>query len=161
MISISRAQTEDLEAILKLQYAAYQSEALLHDNFTIQPLTQTLDQVIEEYHKGVILKAVLAAKLPAIQDDVIIGSVRAFLKNDVVYIGKLMVHPEHQGNGLGRLLLAAIEKEFSGYRYELFTACKNYRNLHLYETSGYTRFKDETGEDGIRFAFFEKFEKAV
>lgn len=148
MINISKAHLEDLETILKLQYAAYQSEAELHNDFTIQPLTQTLDQVIEEFHKGVILKAE--------QDNIIIGSVRACKKENTVYIGKLMVHPEHQGNGLGKRLLAAIENEFSGCKFELYTACKSDRNLHLYETSGYGRFKEETDETGIRFAFFKK-----
>jgi len=156
MINIQKAQLEDLQEILKLQKIAYQSEAQIHNDFTIQPLTQTLDQVIEEFHKGVILKAV--------KDGVIVGSVRASFtvkhsadKNEnTVCIGKLMVDPKHQGNGMGRQLLAAIEKEFSGCRFELYTACKSNRNMHLYETSGYVRFKEETDEAGIRFAFFEK-----
>ena len=148
MIKIVKANMEDLETILRLQYAAYQSEAMLHNDFTIQPLTQTLDDTIEEYKRSVILKAVL--------DEEIIGSVRAREKNNTVFIGKLMVHPDHQGKGFGRLLLAAIEKEFQGKRFELFTACKSERNLHLYETSGYKRFKEETNEAGIRFAYFEK-----
>ena len=148
MIKIIKAQLEDLEEILQLQYATYQSEAMIHGDFTIQPLTQTIDQVIEEYHKSVFLKAVLNNR--------IIGSVRAYSKDNTAHIGKLMVHPEHQGKGLGKRLLAAIEKEFPYHRYELFTSCKSDRNLHLYEVSGYIRFREKTDQAGIRFVYLEK-----
>ena len=148
MIEILKAQFEDLEMILRLQYAAYQSEALIHNDFTIQPLTQTLDETAAEYRKCVVLKAV--------QDGEIIGSVRAHAEGSTARIGKLMVHPDHQGKGLGRSLLAAIEREFPDKRYELFTSSKSDRNLHLYETSGYVRFREETGKAGIKFVYFQK-----
>ncbi len=47
MVQILKAQLEDLYSILQLQYVAYQSAALLYNNFTIHPLTQTLDELIE------------------------------------------------------------------------------------------------------------------
>ena len=145
---IVRAEISDMEEILKLQYDAYQSEALIHGDFTIQPLTQTLDETIVEYNKDVVLKAV--------QDGKIIGSVRAYSEGNTTYIGKLMVRPDHQGKGLGKRLLAAIEREFPRKRYELFTSCKSDRNLHLYETTGYTRFREETNDAGIAFVYLEK-----
>lgn len=148
MIKILTAQLEDMETILQLQYAAYQSEALIHNDFSIQPLRQTLAESIAEYHQSIILKAV--------QGDEIIGSVRARTAGDTAYIGKLMVHPKHQGNGLGKRLLAAIESQFPNKRYELFTSCKSDRNLHLYENAGYTRFREETDHAGIRFVYLEK-----
>jgi len=152
MITIIKAQLNDLEEILQIQYAAYKSEAMLHNDFNIQPLTQTLDQVTEEYNKGVILKAEYENK--------IIGSVRAYKKENTVYIGKLMVHPDYQGKGVGKRLLSAIEHEFPNMRFELYTAYKSKRNMHLYETSGYKFFKEETDEAGIRFAYFEKLQQA-
>ena len=148
MIKITKAQLEDLDAILKLQYAAYQSEAEIYNDFTIQPLTQTLDELIEEFHKGVILKAV--------QNGETIGSVRAYADGDTVYIGKLIVRPDCQGKGLGKRLLAAIEGKLHRKRFELFTGCKSGNNLRLYEKAGYTRFKEETNEAGIQFVYLEK-----
>ena len=145
---IGRAELSDVEEILRLQYAAYQSEAALHDDYTIQPLTQTMEESIEEYHKSVVLKAVL--------DGEIIGSVRAREENGTAYIGKMMVRPDHQGKGVGRRLLAAIEREFPNCRFELFTACKSDRNLALYESAGYTRFRQETNAAKIDFAYLEK-----
>ena len=147
-ISITKAGLADMEEILRLQYAAYQSEARLHNDFTIQPLTQTLEETIAEYHRSVVLKAV--------QNGAIIGSVRARAGGNTAYIAKLMVHPGHQGKGVGRQLLAAIEAEFPCMRYELFTACKSDRNIHLYESGGYTRFREEEDSAGIAFAYMEK-----
>ena len=66
--SISKANMDDLQEILNLQYLAYQSEAALFGNKDIPPLKQTLDEVIEEYHKGIILKMVDT-------DNLIIGSI--------------------------------------------------------------------------------------
>ena len=145
---ILKSAEEDAAEILNLQYIAYHSEAELNDDFTIQPLTQTLDELIVEYRKGVVLKAVL--------DDVIIGSVRAYADGDTVYIGKLIVHPDHQGKGLGKKLLATIESKLSRKRFELFTSCKSEKNLRLYEKAGYKQFKEETDDSGIKFVYLEK-----
>lgn len=61
----------------------------------IPPLKQTLTDVENEFQKGIILKALD-------DDKTIIGSVRAFCDNETVYIGKLMVHPSKQGQGIGK-----------------------------------------------------------
>ena len=145
---ISKAELTDMETILQLQYAAYQSEAEINNDYTIQPLTQTPDELIEEYHKGVILKAVL--------DGEIIGSVRAYADGDTVYIGKLIVRPDRQGKGLGKRLLTTIEGKLHSKRFELFTSNRSERNLRLYEKAGYKRFREETDEAGITFVYMEK-----
>ena len=56
----------------------------------IPPLKQTIEEVYDEFQKGLILKALD-------EDKNIIGSVRAFCNHGTVYIGKLMVHPLKQG----------------------------------------------------------------
>ena len=53
---ITKAEKNDLEEILKLQYLAYQSEAALFGNKDIPPLKQTLEEVISEYEAGIVLK---------------------------------------------------------------------------------------------------------
>ena len=147
-IKIATAEPEDAEEILKVQYAAFQSEAMLHNDFTIQPLTQTLDELLAEFQTRLILKAVLNGR--------IVGSVRAYADGDTVYIGKLIVHPDHQGKGLGKRLLSTVESKLHRKRFELYTSAKSERNLHIYEKSGYTRFREETDEAGIRFVYLEK-----
>lgn len=70
MCIIKKAERVDLQEILQLQYFAYQSEAALFGSRDIPPLKQTLDEVIEAFNSGVILKMVD-------ENGVIIGSVRA------------------------------------------------------------------------------------
>ena len=53
---IVKAKYKDLQEILNLQYLAYQSEAELFGSKDIPPLKQTLDEVIEEFNNGIILK---------------------------------------------------------------------------------------------------------
>lgn len=146
---IERAQRADLEEILRLQYLAYQSEARLFDDPDIPPLRQTLDEVIAEYDRGIILKATDA-------DGMIIGSVRAHSENGTAYIGKLMVHPDHQRKGIGSILLKAIENEYPGQRFELFTSTKSVGNIRLYERHGYSIFKKEQISEELCFVFMEK-----
>ncbi|MCM1083407.1 MAG: GNAT family N-acetyltransferase [Clostridium sp.] len=146
---IKRAEKKDLKTILDLQYLAYQSEAKLFNDSNIPPLRQTLAEVESEYEKGVVLKAVD-------ENNTIIGSVRAYCDNDTVYIGKLMVHPEKQGQGIGTQLLSAIENECPKQRYELFTSSKSKKNIELYEKLGYKIFSEKQITDELKFVYLEK-----
>lgn len=127
---------------------AYQSEADLFESRDIPPLKQTLDEIILEYNEGVILKVKI--------DSSIIGSVRAVLKNDTVYIGKLMVHPDFRRMGIGKKLLLEIEDYFPGRRYELFTSTRSKDNIRLYESLGYKFFKERKMDGGLEFFYMEK-----
>ncbi|PWJ10965.1 GNAT family N-acetyltransferase [Ruminococcus flavefaciens] len=148
---ILKAEREDLQEILQLQYLAYQSEANLFGSRDISPLKQTLDEVIEEWNSGVILK---------MTDDTntIIGSVRAIERDGTAYIGKLMVHPDHQHKGYGTMLLSEIEKCFPHKRYELFTSTRSLDNIRLYQKLGYTIFARKAVNDELEFVYMEKYE---
>lgn len=147
---IERAEQIDLQEILDLQYLAYQSEAKLFDNPNIPPLRQTLSDVVEEYQKGIILKA-------SDETGVIIGSIRGYCSGGTAFIGKLMVHPEKQNQGIGTKLLKYIEKEFPNQRYELFTSTRSRKNIILYERLGYKIFDKKKITDEIMFVYLEKF----
>ena len=147
-VTISRADFSDLQDILDLQYLAYQSEAALFGTQDIPPLKQTLVEVKDEFKAGIILKMTL--------DDRIIGSVRAMEKNGTVYIGKLMVHPDHQHKGYGSKLLTEIERCYPNLRYELFTSTRSRDNIRLYLKMGYTIFDIRTIHDKLRFVYMEK-----
>ena len=147
--SISKANMDDLQEILNLQYLAYQSEAALFDNKDIPPLKQTLDEVIEEYHKGIILKMVDT-------DNLIIGSIRAWEMKGIVYVGKLMVHPDYRHRGYGTKLLSEIEKYCPQKRYELFTSSRSIDNIRLYQRMGYQEFDRRRVDDQLEFVYMEK-----
>lgn len=146
---ILKANRNDLQEILQLQYLAYQSEANLFGSRDIPPLKQTLDEVAEEFNSGVILKMVD-------DNNTIIGSVRAKESDGTVYIGKLMVHPNHRHKGYGTMLLCEIEKCFPDKRYELFTSTRSLDNIRLYQKLGYTIFARQAVNDELEFVYMEK-----
>lgn len=149
MNKIIKAEFEDLPEILKLQYLAYQTEAARFGRNDIQPLTETLEEVQEEYKNGTVLKMVT-------DDGKIIGSVRAYEKDGTAYIGKLMVHPDHRCKGYGSMLVAEIEKCFPGRRYELFTSTRSIENIRMYERMGYKAFDQKQADEEIVFVYLEK-----
>lgn len=112
---IKRADAQDMEEILRLQKKAYISEAELYDDFTIPPLIQTLDEIKEEYKTNVFIKYV--------DKNQIIGSVRGLMiDSKTCYIGRLIVHPDYQNQGIGTRLMNKIEEIFNeSERYELIT----------------------------------------
>ena len=154
MCRIEKANLEDLDEILRLQYLAYQSEAALFGSNDIPPLKQKLDEVTEEYAQGRILKMID-------EDGTIIGSVRAKEADGTVYIGKLMVHPDHRRKGYGRRLLTEIERNFPGKRYELFTSTRSKDNIRLYKDNGYREFDQRIVKDDLIFVYMEKMKSEV
>ena len=146
---ITKASEEDLQEILDLQHLAYQSEAALFGRQDIQPLTETLDELIEEYKAGTVLKM-------TDENGKIIGSVRGKEADGTLYIGKLMVHPDHQRKGYGRRLVTAIEECCPGRRYELFTSTRSVNNIRMYETLGYKQFDVRDVDGELKFVYLEK-----
>ena len=148
-MQIEKATREELRDILTLQYLAYESEARLLNNWNIPPLKQTLEEVEAEFDKGIILKAVDEA-------GTIIGSVRAWQNQNTVYVGKLMVHPQWQGQGIGTKLLLSVEGEYPDCRYELFTSTRSVKNIALYQRCGYRIFNEKQISETLRFVYLEK-----
>ena len=140
---------KDAEEILALQKLAYQSEAECYEDFTLPPLLQTLEGIKADFEKQVVLKAV--------DDGRIIGSVRAYVQDATCSIGRLIVHPDFQNQGIGTKLMAEIEGCFDGVgRYELFTGHRSERSLHLYRKLGYTPFRRECVSERLTLVFLEK-----
>jgi ribosomal protein S18 acetylase RimI-like enzyme len=149
MVAIRAASTEDAEEILVLQRLAYQSEARLYNDWSLPPLTQTMDSLRSEFTNSIVLKATLGERL--------VGSVRARQNGDVCVIGRLVVHPELQGQGIGSQLLRAIEARFSNVaRFELFTGSKSEANIRLYQRHGYTITRTEKLSQTVSITFMEK-----
>ena len=145
---IKLAEYEDLEAILKIQYLAFQKEAEEYDDFEIEPLKQTCDDLKKEFQSYTFLKAI---------DDsgCIIGSTRGSVKGNTSYIGKTFVHPTYQGKGIGTQLILMLESLNVASRYEINASVRCPQNIKLYESLGYKRFKEiQTENNG--FVYLEK-----
>ncbi|MFD7166311.1 GNAT family N-acetyltransferase [Streptomyces violascens] len=133
-VTISAAGAQDAEQILKLQYLCYQSEAELYGDYSIEPLTQTLEGLRAELSTGYALVARLG--------DEVVASVRGSVDaSGTGRIDKLIVHPRMQGHGLGGRLLDAIEAhcaaELAAKRFRLFTGHRSESNLRLCRRHGY------------------------
>jgi len=153
---IMPAGLADAPAILALQRLAYQSEARLYGDWGIPPLVQTLEELRAELATLTALKAV-----PGEDASNIIGSVRAGLgtgpEADLCRIGRLMVHPGHQRQGLGTALLRAVEASFpAARRFELFTGHKSAGNLRLYRRLGYLPVRSKAVGPGLTLIFLER-----
>ncbi len=132
---VARALSEDIAEILELQKTAFISEAELYNNFNLEPLTQTFESVVAEFREYSYLKAVYKTK--------IIGSVRGRQTTEFCWIGRLIVHPEYQNNGIGKRLMLEIENEFpDAKQFHLFTGYKSFKNIKLYESIGYIKIEE-------------------
>jgi len=144
------AEIHEAGEILKLQYLCYRSEAAIYDDYSIPPLTQTLESMREDF----ALYQILVAK----NESGIVGSVRSRTTSTTCHIGRLMVHPRLRRKGLGTNLMLRVEEEFSdALRYELFTGHRSDGNLSLYGHLGYREFKRDVISATITLVYLEKF----
>ena len=151
----------DLPEILAVQKAAFAAEAQLVNDWNIPPLTQTLEELAEDWRKGIMLKAVT-------DQHALVGTVRGHEAQDGFYIGRLAVLPQWQGRGCGSALLEAIIEQAQNRaqnrarsltcadRLVLFTSTKSERNLRLYERFGFRPFKTDTTATGVALVWLER-----
>lgn len=152
-VTISAAAEQDVEQILKLQYLCYQSEAQLYGDYTIQPLTQSLEELRTELGSGRVLVARLGPE--------VVGSVRGSVGEDgTARIDKLIVHPRLQRHGLGGRLLATLESELSkeqgARRFRLLTGHRSDGNIRLYRRCGYVQAATERVSPRLSLVTLEK-----
>lgn len=149
-LDIKVATKEELDLILKLQKLSYQSEAKLYNDYNIEPLTQSRDDLINSFDDEVIyLTGYLNGKL--------IASVRGYIKKNTGFINKLIVHPDFQRRGYGKLMMNSIENILkTASRFELFTGNKSEKNIRLYEKLGYEIYRSEKVSEALTLVFLQK-----
>ncbi len=146
---LERAACEDAAEILALQKLAYQSEAAIYNDYTIPPLTQTPEEIVADLKRQTFLKAKLGGR--------IVGSVRAHMQEGTCFVGRLIVHPSYQNQGIGTRLLSEIERAFGqAKRFELFTGHLSERNLYLYQKLGYRPYRNRKVSDALTIVHLEK-----
>jgi ribosomal protein S18 acetylase RimI-like enzyme len=144
-----KAEVTDAAEILSLQKKAYYSEAEINNDFSIPPLTQTLEQLQAEFAVKEILKVVV--------DGEVVGSGQVKLENGTAYIGRIIVRPDLWGQGIGSSILHSLETIFpDARRFELFTGARSAKNIMLYKKRGYSEFRDAF-LGNTQVIFLEKF----
>jgi predicted N-acetyltransferase YhbS len=149
-LDILVANEGDLEAILNLQKECYQTEAELHNEYNIPPLTQTIEEIKKEMEQGTLfLKGMINGQL--------IGSVRGNSNKETTFIGRLIVDSQFQNQKIGQTLMKEIETQLNDCnRYELFTGFKSEKNLKLYQKLGYREFKRQLVNQNLTLVYLEK-----
>ena len=148
-IDIHNAVESDAAELLEIQKLAFHQQGALYNDFMLPPLVQTLEELIRDFNRHAILKAVYDGK--------IVGSVRGRAEGDTCLISRLMVHPDYQNRGIGKELMYAIENKFNSVlRYELFTGHKSEKNLALYGKLGYFKYKEKPQGDTVTLICMEK-----
>ncbi len=148
-VKIVDANRDDLQNILAMQIASYQSEAMTNDDFEISPLLYTVQDMENDYKDKKIFKAMFQEN--------IVGSVRGYKKNDICYLEKLIVHPDYQNLEIGKKLILFFERYFDTCSVcELFTGTNSVKNISLYKKSGYKVYKEENISDKYGFVYLKK-----
>jgi ribosomal protein S18 acetylase RimI-like enzyme len=151
-MEIVRADRRDAEAVLQLQRLAYASEARLYNDWTIPPLRQTLAELLRDFETMTILKAVRNGR--------IVGSVRGRVVDGICEVGRLIVAPDCQRQGIGSALLQAIEtacncaSEVAAF--ELFTGSLSEGNLRLYRRHGYVPERERVLSPQVTTVYLRK-----
>jgi tRNA (guanine37-N1)-methyltransferase len=136
---IRAAVPADAGELLTLQRACWVQEQQANPGVHIPPLHESLADVEAWMGSWTTLVLRSAGRL--------VGAVRGRISGASWDIGRLMVAPDLQGRGIGRILLAAIEaaapEEVAGF--VLVTGAGSARNLTTYKKAGY-RLRGEDPE---------------
>jgi len=140
-VEVRLVQPGDAGELFTLQRACWIQEAQDNPGVEIPALHESLDDLRGWIARDTVLVARSAGRL--------VGAVRAALREGSWDIGRLMVAPDLQGRGLGRVLLERIEAAAppGATSYELFTGAGSLRNQRLYKKAGY-RLRGEV-EPGV------------
>jgi ribosomal protein S18 acetylase RimI-like enzyme len=148
-IKITFAEKTDLPEILAIQRLAFEEQCEIYGNYHIPPMVETVDEALREFENKLFLKAICNSE--------IVGSVRAYKKENTCYIERLSVAPRYQGNGIGSVLMLEIEKRFADtHIFKLFTGEKSDKNIRIYEKIGYEIYETRKGKEGINLVFMIK-----
>lgn len=150
-VTIGPASPDDAGELVTVQRAAYLAEGERYGSFRLPPLTETPDEVRAVIGGGSTVLVARAGHRLA-------GSVRGTVCGGTGHIGRLSVAPDLHGHGIGRRLLAAVERALAPRvtRFELFTGAASAANLRLYRAAGYTDIGTRMVDEGPGLAYLEK-----
>ncbi|WP_019148197.1 GNAT family N-acetyltransferase [Timonella senegalensis] len=150
-ITIALLTNDHAGELLTLRRAAFVTEAQTYGDPNIPPLTQTLDELIEDIAREdvVTLGAWLGHRL--------VGSVRVELEDGKATLGRLAVAPDLQGEGIGTQMMWAVLPHLPEETTEIwvFTGKDSKQNIAMYQKNGYEHQHDQIAGD-LTYAYLRK-----
>ena len=133
--AIVPATRADAAELLTLQRACWVQEAIANDDVAgIPALHESLDDVVAWLGTW----TTYVVRVPS-DGGRLVGAVRGRLEGDAWDIGRIMVAPDLQGRGLGRLLLEHVQQVAppAATSYVLFTGARSTDNIRMYKKAGF------------------------
>lgn len=115
MMEMIVATLDDMHELLELQRRAYAPAFGSLDWTDESPLDETLEHLCQEFRRCTIYKVQNA-------EGQIIGSIRGNVADGSLWMGRMMVHPDYQGQGIGRFMFYEIQR-LMPHRQAWFWAC--------------------------------------
>ncbi|WP_051137665.1 GNAT family N-acetyltransferase [Amycolatopsis alba] len=149
--SLLRLEPVDAGEVLTLQRAAYVPEARAHRDIDIPPLLETFEQTKEALGDPACFAWGVR------ESGRLVASVRIVVDGGAGLVGRLIVAPDRQGQGLGSSLLLAAEAATpsSVTVFRLFTGERSAGPLRMYRKLGYVE-THRTPEEHYELVHFEK-----
>ena len=121
-MKIEIATTNDIPELMELHDRAFFAIAAEVNWLDAPGLKESLEQACEDFPKYMTLKMLS-------DEGKIVGSVRGRVEEGSLYIGRLMVLPECQGRGFGKILFREIQKRMPHDRAWLSPVAKSSARL--------------------------------
>ena len=148
-MKIELATIEDVPALLDLQRKAFGPLCEELDWKDAPVLTESLEHAYADFSQGTTLKVQDG-------DGRIIGSVHGIVTDGSLYIGRLMVLPDYQQQGIGKQLFREIQSRLP-HRHAWLCTCQQVRPPYeFYLREGFRPYKDETVGPGLTWVYMEK-----
>lgn len=142
----------DAGELLTVQRAAFVTEAQRYGDPLLPPLREDLAGV------AAAVAAPDTVVLVALDGTRLVGAVRLRVEGTTGHVGRLAVAPDRQREGLGTVLLRAVEaaapqqvREFA-----LFTGGESAATVARYERAGYVRTGETVDDRGVRLVHLRK-----
>lgn len=121
---------KNIPEILAIQKLAFYEVAKYYNNYRLGSLQTTIFDLEKTFDTFKYYIVVI--------DNDIVGSIRAKEINDYCKIENVIVHPNYQNKGIGKLLIKQVEQDFSNCSsFQLFTGKDTPKNVNFYEKLGF------------------------
>ncbi len=150
-LSIERATAADAESLVKVQIAAFHSDAQLYPGVEIggPPGYDSVAEMLERIQDSTCYKIIDAGQC--------IGGMIVFdLGQGHFHLGVIFIDPAYHNRGIGTQAMQYIEQTHAASRWTLDTPQWAVRNQHFYEKLGYVKKSEHEDEDGTPLIAYEK-----